>query len=514
MLHSCVIDESVFWGIVADRYGHKPVIILVTFSVGEPASPLRDPSFVDPSRKLLSNAVVPNHHARARNRLSTPSSREKALLRSCYSRLAEGGKSEPDMAGKQMAGNEVLTSHIAGMSKNQLYDVMSQMKVTLIEQNQQQAKQILVENPLLTKALFQYELGCLLGLGTFLKVYFICSSANNCSFTIKVIGKAKITDTASMEPHVICEMPNIQQTLSQQSAQPGQQISAQATQSLPAQASSSQVQISARQQQQQQQPNQPFISIPPASVPAATLSSQNMPHSLQTAQQVKIQLSSQPSSISASNIHNPPLPPHQQPAPSSMLQTQMPTNSSQGLQSLPPAGSLPLQPPLPPIPRPSMQPFTHQVHSQMGPNIGLQPPQQIPSRSMFHSHANPQASIGSSYAQGQPPLPNQPPPSQFYQVGSHVGGDFGSQSGSSMQGDRGAPWLPGPPEYPSGVTQPSALPPAQMGPAIQSSSRPPQLTPEMEKALLQQVMSLTPEQINLLPPEQRAQVFQLQQMLR
>lgn len=41
-----------------------------------------------------------------------------------------------------------------------------------------------------------------------------------------------------------------------------------------------------------------------------------------------------------------------------------------------------------------------------------------------------------------------------------------------------------------------------------------QLTPEMEKALLQQVMSLTPEQINLLPPEQRNQVLQLQQMLR
>lgn len=41
-----------------------------------------------------------------------------------------------------------------------------------------------------------------------------------------------------------------------------------------------------------------------------------------------------------------------------------------------------------------------------------------------------------------------------------------------------------------------------------------QLTPEMEKALLQQVMSLTPEQINLLPPEQRQQVIQLQEMLR
>lgn len=104
-----------------------------------------------------------------------------------------------NMAGKQtVGGSETFNSQLAGMSKNQLYDVMSQMKVplssfaisflfvslffresktkiltlkkiknvspvpflhwhfqTLIEQNRQQAKQILVENPSLTKALFQ-----------------------------------------------------------------------------------------------------------------------------------------------------------------------------------------------------------------------------------------------------------------------------------------------------------------------------------------------------------------------
>lgn len=41
-----------------------------------------------------------------------------------------------------------------------------------------------------------------------------------------------------------------------------------------------------------------------------------------------------------------------------------------------------------------------------------------------------------------------------------------------------------------------------------------QITPDVETALLQQVMSLTPEQINLLPPDQKNQVLQLQQMLR
>lgn len=106
------------------------------------------------------------------------------------------------MAGKQVTGTG-LPESIAGMSKNQLYEIMSQMKVlifslavgiyiglsplfvrflssifvseqcpdiggmitavfiimqTLIEQNQQQAKQILIQNPLLTKALFQVSI--------------------------------------------------------------------------------------------------------------------------------------------------------------------------------------------------------------------------------------------------------------------------------------------------------------------------------------------------------------------
>ncbi|KAF2297495.1 hypothetical protein GH714_024391 [Hevea brasiliensis] len=41
-----------------------------------------------------------------------------------------------------------------------------------------------------------------------------------------------------------------------------------------------------------------------------------------------------------------------------------------------------------------------------------------------------------------------------------------------------------------------------------------QLHPDVESALLQQVLNLTPEQLNLLPPEQRQEVIQLQQALR
>ncbi|XP_019162205.1 PREDICTED: cleavage stimulating factor 64-like [Ipomoea nil] len=41
-----------------------------------------------------------------------------------------------------------------------------------------------------------------------------------------------------------------------------------------------------------------------------------------------------------------------------------------------------------------------------------------------------------------------------------------------------------------------------------------QITPDVESALLQQVMSLTPQQLNSLPQDQQQQVFQLQRMLR
>ncbi|MBA0553883.1 hypothetical protein Golob_013022 [Gossypium lobatum] len=99
--------------------------------------------------------------------------------------------------------------------------------------------------------------------------------------------------------------------------------------------------------------------------------------------------------------------------------------------------------------------------------------------------------------------------------GLHLGSDFSNQVRGSMQADRGSSWMSSQPDN-STLTQlqgPSALVPSQMGSGNQPS-RPASLTPEMEKALLQQVMSLTPEQINLLPPEQRNQVLQLQQILR
>ncbi|KAL5751332.1 hypothetical protein ACOSP7_025935 [Xanthoceras sorbifolium] len=389
------------------------------------------------------------------------------------------------MAGKQIPGDGI-PANFAGMSKNQLYDIMSQMK-TLIEQNQQQARQILIQNPLLTKALFQAQI---------------------------MLGMVK-------PPQVI---PSIQPPATQhaqQPAQPLQQTNVQATHSLPSQVglqdqtNASQTQSSVR----KQHPNQPTMSISSASTPAVNLQSQPMhSHPLQMPQmpqQPKGPLNPQATPMSlpqSSQLSNmPPLSHHSASQPPSLHQSQMPSQLQQPLQStgLP---HMPLQPPLPPQPRPSqMPPFHHQYPPQMGPNMGYQHPgaQQHPSQPVFHSGTKPPANMGPSFPQGQPP------PQSLYQAGgSHLGTDFGNQVGSSMQVDRGS-WMSGPPDN-STITQhpgPSPVVHGQMGPGNQPP-RPTALSPEMEKALLQQVMSLTPEQINLLPPEQRNQVLQLQQILR
>ncbi|XP_007036531.2 PREDICTED: cleavage stimulating factor 64 [Theobroma cacao] len=395
------------------------------------------------------------------------------------------------MAGKQLAG-EGLPANIAGMSKNQLYDIMSQMKA-LIEQNHQQARQILIQNPYLTKALFQAQI---------------------------MLGMVK-------PPQVI---PTIQPPApqhSQQSAQPPPQPNLQPAQSLPVQvglqdlAAASQTQPPIRKQYQ----NQTVTQIPSAAVPAANLQSQSMPpHSLQTPQQTKGHLNPPMSLPQSSQLPNvPSVPLHSSSQPPHHHQTHLPTASSQLQQPIQTTGipHMPLQPPMPPQARPTSVPtFHHQYAPQMGPNVGFQHPgvPQHPSQPMFHSGNKPPSGLGPSFPQGQLPLPNQPPPQSMYQNqagGLHLGSEFGNQVGGSMQADRGSSWMSSQPDNLTlaQLQGQSPLVPSQMGQGNQPP-RPASLTPEMEKALLQQVMSLTPEQISLLPPEQRNQVLQLQQILR
>lgn len=367
------------------------------------------------------------------------------------------------MAGNQVSGDG-LSMNLAGMSKNQLYDIMAQMK-TLIEQNQDQARQILIQNPLLTKALFQAQI--MLGM---------------------------------LQPPQ--EIPNIQPTASQhpqQAAPQAQQSNVQPT-PLPTQSNL----------RDQTNPPMPSSSAPP-SLPSHPLQ--------QPIQHNRGHMNAQSAPIPAQQS-NPSLPPHYSTQPPSVIQPTMPavtTPLQQPLHISSMPHLPPLQPPLPSQPRlPSMGPtptFPHQNYSHMGPNAGYQhpgAPQMHHSQPMFHSGSRPPTSMGPPFSQGQPLPPNQLPP---YQGGSsHVGMDF-NQMGIPAQPERGSSWMPENAATVPGPSPPFLPPPPHMGSASQPP-RPASLSADMEKALLQQVMSLTPEQINLLPPDQRNQVLQLQQMLR
>ncbi|KAK6921176.1 Cleavage stimulation factor subunit 2, hinge domain [Dillenia turbinata] len=391
------------------------------------------------------------------------------------------------MAGKP-SPSDILSSNLSGMSKSEIYDMMSQMKA-LLEQNQQQARQILIQNPLLTKALFQAQI---------------------------MLGMVQ-------PPQVIPSIQPATSQQSQQSLQPVQQPNIQVP--IPGQVGlqeqSNASQIPARKQHQYQPANSistssvPTGNLPPQSLPSHSVPSMQQPMGHLNAQVTPMPLPQPSQVLSTTSI---PLQSASQPP---ALQPPMLPTSSQLQQPLQTPGfpHVPLQPPLPPQPRPqSMPAFPHQLHSQNAPSVGYQQSNAHPihpsQQPIFHSGMKPPGNMGHSFPMGQPPLPSQPPPQSLYQAGApHLGTDFNNHIGTSIQGERASAWIPGLPENTTATQRPGPpqlVPGQNIGPGNQPARPPQQLTPEMEKALLQQVMSLTPEQINLLPPEQRNQVLQLQ----
>lgn len=386
------------------------------------------------------------------------------------------------MAGKQVSGDG-LASNLAGMSKNQLYDIMSQMK-SLIEQNQQQARQILIQNPLLTRALFQAQI---------------------------MLGMVK--------PPQPVPLPSTQPQAPQQPTQPPQLANVQVVHSTPSQVGSqeppnvSQAQIPIRKQPQSQP------SMPISSTPMQGFHSQPAPS--QQVEQPRGHMNPQPTQLphpQAAQVSNmPSLPFHSGSQPPAVHQPPMPHLPGHLQQPMQTGGVThhALQPPLPPQPRPMQVPYQPAMSSNLNfPNSGI--PQMPHSQPMFHPSSRPGGMGPSLFHQGQLPLPNQSPHQSPYQMGgSHLGTDFSNQGGTIAQMERGSPWPPVSQGNTGGPPPPGPLPlGAGQMPLGNQPPRVAPLTPEAEQALLQQVMSLTPDQINGLPPEQRQQVLQLQQMLR
>ncbi|KAH9326160.1 hypothetical protein KI387_006338, partial [Taxus chinensis] len=304
----------------------------------------------------------------------------------------------------------------------------------LIEQNQQQARQILVSNPMLTKSLFQ----------------------------------AQIILDMVRPPQV---MPNIQQSFTQppqQQMQTGQKLHVQPMQQ--GQTNSVQNQPQSRQQaqihfgQHGQMPmtteSQPqSILQPPLQRPQHI-----SPHPImQVVQQSQPHMPRQPPS---QHIQQPPqgrnLPMHPPIHSSSQnlpMRPHLPTVlSGQAQQSFnqTSAGLLqPMQPPLPQQPRPPFQPPMHQLQNQPAQSMGFQPSvvlQQPHTQTNFqHSGSNAQSSMGAPFQpHARPSLPNHPPPQQLYQINSgsavgpvtHAGSDRSSHGnlpavGHGIQPGRG-----------------------------------------------------------------------------
>ncbi|KAL6838542.1 hypothetical protein ACP4OV_031598 [Aristida adscensionis] len=374
------------------------------------------------------------------------------------------------MAAKQAAAGEALAAQINSMSRSEMFDLMAQVKA-MLDHDQETVRRMLVENPEVTRALFRAQV--VLGM---VKTPKTAQSSDVVQPTVAPTAPSSVKATA--QDHVSgpqAPLPANQLSVAQNSGPfPSGLSNVSPTMDLPT-----------------------MLANPPQSAQSKGYSIHQMPSV------------SVPQSSQHPNMTLPHAPPQY-----SNLPSHMPIVHSQPQQPLQTPGifNQPLQPPLPQLPRPpTMQSFAPQMHPQVPSSFGLthaNAPQHMLQQPMFHPGGNPQT----SFLAGQPPLPNQPPP-QLYQANSQ----YNSQSSTSMQVDRSTPWGRGP-EAPTAASRfPGQLPglSGQMAQGIggmQAGQAP--LTPEMEKMLVQQVMSMSAEQINMLPPEQRQQVLQLRDMLR
>ncbi|KAL8225562.1 hypothetical protein R6Q57_018119 [Mikania cordata] len=334
-------------------------------------------------------------------------------------------------------GTDPLTLHLAKITKGQLTEVLTELKV-LATQNKEQARQLLIAHPQLPKAVLQAH----------------------------IMLKA-------VPPHML-QMPHVQPLLGQhahsplQVGQPGQQSSIQPLSGLPPLAQNK-VPLGFMQQSQ----IQPSSSLVPSQYAAPSLPPQPR---LQTP------LPAQHQVLHYSTLSGP--------SASGNLQSLHPQHKSQLI--------VPVQPSIPThkpssligsssIPNNGNKDHEKPIHLSNNPAWGLQVDHQHPNMaSRFHE--NP--SFNNDKDQVHPPKL------------------------LKMEDGRAASFSPADINLPASVSGPlSGNHISKAGPTDpQKPSH--ELPPGADSALLQQVLSLTPDQLSSLSPEQQQQVIQLQQMLR
>ncbi|KAA8535020.1 hypothetical protein F0562_030023 [Nyssa sinensis] len=414
-----------------------------------------------------------------------------------------GSKSNQNGLQSQPAlGTDPLTLHLAKMSRNQLNKIMSELKVMAI-QNKEQARQLLLASPQLPKALFQAQI---------------------------MLGMV----TAQM-----LQMPNIRQApgpLAQPSLQDGEQGQQAAVQTLPGlpPLAQNKMQFGSIPKVQEGQ----MSAVPPTSLvhnqytAIPQLPTQPQIQLTQLAQNQVLQQATLPGLPGASTF------PSTRPQPLSSVsvrpQIQMATSSSMKQQMQPSllhyagqvgaanlgqitqlvAPNATLQPSL--LARPPL--------SDQGFQLGSSVLSAIPDRMNKDAHRPAHVTNESTWVQRVDTYSGLP--SVLSEKASVVPGttDPSNRPSKLLKMDDGrsnsfSAAVLNVPTSVSGTSQVSGgflsgnqIPKAEE--AQNSEKQVSQLPPEVESALLQQVLNLTPEQLSSLPPDQQRQVIQLQQMLR
>ncbi|CAN5974633.1 unnamed protein product [Sphagnum jensenii] len=336
--------------------------------------------------------------------------------------------------------NDALTNNLAGMSKHQLYEVMVQMKM-LIQQNQQQARQVLIANPQLTKALFQAQI--ILGM-------VHPPQMSQVHPTMKVSQPQQQQGPTSNSPTILMQQPPL------------------LPQPRPVAAHSSVVPGQPQQTTQLQQ-----FSLQPMPAQQQLLAQPPFQVSCKSTDQGFI--SCQPEAIGTGRV----MPAGPGMGPGVTSQTgRGPSMTQSGQQMVGMVAGLPMNQ-APPSSAGSVGGMPGGSMHCMGPMVML-----------AGGHA-----MG-GVNQGVPMVIRAPLHPGIGALDSNSRPTYGAPSpGVAMDG---------------GLTAGSGMKPQGYGQAAHPV--PGEL--EQQKALLQQVLSLTPEQINSLPPDQRQQVLQLQQALR
>ncbi|XP_038725894.1 cleavage stimulating factor 64-like [Tripterygium wilfordii] len=398
-----------------------------------------------------------------------------------------GQSNQSGLQSQSLPANDPLTLHLASMSRVQLNELMSDLKV-MATQNKEQARQLLLSRPQLAKALFQAQI--MLGMATpeVLQTPNLRQPPIQPANPSILEGQRGLQPTGESLPEMILRVPMMQSVMIPNF--PEGQVSA-----LP-QASLVHNQFSGPPQTLGQPQHANINVVKQGSFQSVPFAHANVRPQIQTA------------SSYLNQQMQPPLPQHAgQLGAANLVKSNRTILSNAAVQP-----SLLLHPP-----------SSKATDFQPGPSL--------PSGISDSANKVADKTAGVANDPTWSSRSNAYPNVRMGLAEKRIFGDASEASNQpskliKLEDGRGASSSIGGLDVPSAIryvpSQAIAVAPVHANPVIKAENVPYsgkqtsqlQVPTDVESALLQQVMNLTPEQLNLLPAEQRQQVIQLQQALR